>query len=109
MDLSDTEVQHLPEADRREVDPPIEVEMASWSPGGQLDWWVKERREWFGRYAVRTAVNGGSALVIFVPRAAQSRDLPIDEIVLVASGTSLILGRSWTGGSISTMANRDSL
>jgi hypothetical protein len=39
MDLSDTEVQHLPEADRREVDPPIEVEMASWSPGGQLDWW----------------------------------------------------------------------
>jgi hypothetical protein len=40
------------EADRREVDPPIQVEMATWSPGGQLDWWVKERRprlEWFGR------------------------------------------------------------
>jgi hypothetical protein len=31
------------------VDPPIQVEMATWSPGGQLDWWVKERREWFGR------------------------------------------------------------
>jgi len=26
--------------------------MATWSSGGQLDWWVKERRprlEWFGR------------------------------------------------------------
>jgi hypothetical protein len=37
------------EADRREVDPPIEVETATWSAGGTLDWWVKERREWFGR------------------------------------------------------------
>jgi hypothetical protein len=26
--------------------PPIQVEMATWSPGGQADWWVKERREW---------------------------------------------------------------
>jgi hypothetical protein len=40
------------QADRREVDPPIPVEMATWSPGGQLDYWVKEHRprlEWFGR------------------------------------------------------------
>jgi hypothetical protein len=40
------------EADRREVDPPIQVEAATWSPGGQLDWWVKEhlpRPEWWGR------------------------------------------------------------
>jgi hypothetical protein len=29
------------EADGREVDPPIEVESATWSAGGQLDWWVK--------------------------------------------------------------------
>jgi hypothetical protein len=35
-------------ADRR-VDPPIEVQTATWSPGGQLDWWVKDRREWWGR------------------------------------------------------------
>ena len=34
------------EADRREVDPPIEVEMTSWSKAGQLDYWVRERREW---------------------------------------------------------------
>jgi hypothetical protein len=36
-------------ADRRVVDPPIEVQATTWSPGGQLDWWVKERQEWWGR------------------------------------------------------------
>jgi hypothetical protein len=35
--------------DRREVDPPIEVESATWASAGALDWWVKERREWWGR------------------------------------------------------------
>jgi hypothetical protein len=34
--------------DRREIDPPIQVEIATWSPGGQLDWWVRER-QWWGR------------------------------------------------------------
>jgi hypothetical protein len=42
---------------------------ATWSTAGQLDWWVKERQEWLGRYAVQTAVNAGSGLLIFVPRA----------------------------------------
>jgi hypothetical protein len=37
------------EADRRQVDPPVQVESATWSAGGPLDWWVRERREWFGR------------------------------------------------------------
>jgi hypothetical protein len=37
------------EADSREVDPPIEVESATWSAGGTLDWWVKERQQWLGR------------------------------------------------------------
>ena len=49
MDLSDDDVQQFAEADRREVDPPIEVQTATWSPGGQLDWWVKERQQWWGR------------------------------------------------------------
>jgi hypothetical protein len=49
MDLSDEDMQRLAAADRREVDPPIEVQAATWSPGGQLDWWVKDRQEWFGR------------------------------------------------------------
>jgi hypothetical protein len=29
--------------------PAIEVESATWSAGGTLDWWVKERQQWFGR------------------------------------------------------------
>jgi hypothetical protein len=35
-----------PEEDRREVNPPIQVESASWTSGGVLDYWVKERHEW---------------------------------------------------------------
>jgi hypothetical protein len=49
MDLSDDDVQQFAEADRREVDRPIQVETATWSKPGRLDWWVKERREWWGR------------------------------------------------------------
>jgi hypothetical protein len=49
MDLTDDDVQRLPESDRREVDPPVQVDMAAWSPGGRLDWWVKERQQWLGR------------------------------------------------------------
>jgi hypothetical protein len=43
------QVDDYAEADRREVNPPIEVEAATWSAGGQLDWWVKERGRWLGR------------------------------------------------------------
>ena len=49
MDFSDDEVQQIAEANRREVDPPIQVESATASKAGQLDWWVKERQEWWGR------------------------------------------------------------
>jgi hypothetical protein len=49
MDLSDDDVRQFAEADRREVDPPIQVDTAMWSTAGQLDWWVKERQEWYGR------------------------------------------------------------
>jgi hypothetical protein len=49
MDLSDKDVQQFAEADHRAVDPPIPVDLASWSNAGQLDWWVKERRAWWGR------------------------------------------------------------
>jgi hypothetical protein len=77
MDLSDDDVKQRPEADRREVDPQIEVEAATWSPGGQLDWWVKNGESGAAGCAVLTAVNGGSGLLIFVPRAAHSHDLSL--------------------------------
>jgi hypothetical protein len=38
MDLSGDDLQQHAEADRREVNPPIEVETATWSKAGQLDW-----------------------------------------------------------------------
>jgi hypothetical protein len=47
--MRDLDPRQYGEPDRREVDPPIEVEAATWSTGGQLDWWVRERREWFDR------------------------------------------------------------
>ena len=52
MDLNNDDLERYAAADRREVDPPVQVEAATWSPGGRLDWWVKEHRprvEWLGR------------------------------------------------------------
>jgi hypothetical protein len=52
MFTRDLDPSQYGEADRREVDPPLQVEAATWAPGGQLDWWVKEHRprlEWWGR------------------------------------------------------------
>ena len=49
MDLSDDDLEQIAGADRREVDPPIQVETAMSSRAGQLDWWVKERQQWLGR------------------------------------------------------------
>jgi hypothetical protein len=47
--MKDLDPSQYGEAERREVDPPIQVDAATWSPGGQLDYWVKERREWLVR------------------------------------------------------------
>ena len=47
--MHDLDPSQYGEADRWEVDPPVQVEAVSWSPGGTLDWWVREHREWFGR------------------------------------------------------------
>src|SRR5687768_11116779 len=46
-------------ADRRPArgESPIEVESATRSTGGTLDWWIKERQEWWDRVAVKTVVN----------------------------------------------------
>jgi hypothetical protein len=55
------------QADRREVSPPIEVESATWSTAGDLDYPVKERQEWWGGYGVQTDITYGSELLIYVP------------------------------------------
>jgi hypothetical protein len=47
--MRDLDLTEYADADQREVNPPIEVEAATWAAAGQLDWWVRERKEWFGR------------------------------------------------------------
>ena len=37
------------DGDRREVHPPVPIDTATWESGGELDWWVRERRQWWGR------------------------------------------------------------
>jgi hypothetical protein len=63
MNLSEEDFEHRPEADRREVDLPVQVETATWSRAGQLDWWVKDRQNGGIAYADRMAVNAGSELL----------------------------------------------
>jgi hypothetical protein len=54
--MRDLDPSQYGEADRRAVDPPVQVEMATWSPGSLLDWWVTESgSKWWGR--VRGADN----------------------------------------------------
>jgi hypothetical protein len=36
-------------ADRREVRPPRDVDAATWQPAGTLDYWVRDRGQWWGR------------------------------------------------------------
>jgi hypothetical protein len=54
--------------------PPIQVEMATWSNAGRLDWWAKERQQDGVGYAVHAGVNGGSELLIFVLQVAHSHN-----------------------------------
>jgi len=35
--------------DRRQVKPPVPVESATWTAAGELDYWVRDRGEWWGR------------------------------------------------------------
>ena len=72
MDFRDDYLERRAAVDRREVDPPIQVETATWSNAGRLDWWVKDRQEWWDGYVVQTAVNGGSKLLIFASKRADS-------------------------------------
>jgi hypothetical protein len=47
--MQDLDPSQYGEADRREMDPPVEVEAATWSSVGTLDWWVKKGQQWLGR------------------------------------------------------------
>jgi hypothetical protein len=40
--MRDLDPSQFGQADRREIDPPIQVETATWSKAGRLDWWVPQ-------------------------------------------------------------------
>jgi len=85
--MRDLDASQYGEADRRAVDPPIEVESATWSPGGQLDWWVKERREWWARVRGPDGRQRWVRLLIFVVPgpARDNRSRREGDICLVAA------------------------
>jgi hypothetical protein len=73
------------QADRREVSPPIEVESATWSAAGDLDYLVKERRSGRARYGVQTDITCGSELLIFVrPMSTDCGELLLSFVVSVS-------------------------
>jgi hypothetical protein len=50
----DMSVMHGPygqrdNADRRQVRPPVPVQTSEWHEAGELDYWVRERGQWWGR------------------------------------------------------------
>jgi hypothetical protein len=82
-----------------------------WSSAGQLDWWVKEGQEWWGRLRGADAVNGGSEPLIFVPPNANDRDVwgmkpqrsgPPDDLLIVASSVRSSVRASGTESSSAT-------
>ena len=64
--MRDFDLSQDGEADRRAVDPPIEVEAATWSAAGTLTGGSNNASSGWGGYAVLTDVNAGSKPLIFV-------------------------------------------
>ena len=57
------------------------METVTWSQAGQLEWWVTNGMNGGVASVVQTAVEGGSELLIFVPRAAHRHDLSLSFVV----------------------------
>jgi hypothetical protein len=79
MELREGKLQLIPEADRRAVDPPIEVDSAAWSAGGQArlvdQGAAKPGRcatlvgHQYGRAAQAVSIASGTADVSVIPAA----------------------------------------
>jgi hypothetical protein len=59
------------EADRRAVDPPIEVESATWSAGARATRGLRKASSGWVGYAGQTVASGGSKPLIFVRQIAR--------------------------------------
>jgi hypothetical protein len=72
-DMPDLDPSQYVEADRREVDPPIEVEPAALSPGANSIGGSRSAESGGAEYAAQTVVRGRPKLLIFVrPQKAES-------------------------------------
>jgi hypothetical protein len=43
----------------------VPVELAAWTTAGELDYWVRDQSEWWGRVRRQTAITSGFVLWIF--------------------------------------------
>ena len=77
MDLSNDDLDRRAAADRRAVDPPIQVETATWSKAGRLDWWVREGHEWWGRVRGADGRQQWIRAVDLRPANGSDRGLPL--------------------------------
>jgi hypothetical protein len=76
------------QADRREVSPPIEVESATWSAAGDLDYSVKSARSGGVGYGVQPDIRCGSKLLIFVlPKRTDNPDLSLSFVETYRRGS----------------------
>ena len=73
MDLSNDDLERIAAAHRRALEPPIQVDSAAWSKAGQLEWWVKDRQQWWGRVRGADGRHGGSELLICVRPGRRDR------------------------------------
>jgi hypothetical protein len=62
--MRDLDLTQYTEADQCEVNPPIEVEAATWAAAGQLIGGSESARNGSDAYAGQTVVKGGSRLLI---------------------------------------------
>ena len=83
------QIDDCAESDRREVNPPIEVESATLSAAGTLDWWGERAAAVVGPGAVQMVVRSGSKLLTFVRRKRADREFTLSFVVLVSSRASL--------------------
>src|SRR5215207_10096027 len=54
------------EKHRRQVSPPIQVESATWTAAGKLDYWVRDGSVWWAVSAGPMVTTSGSKLLLFV-------------------------------------------
>ena len=67
MNVMFDQYRNRDQKERREVEPPIPVESATWSAAGLLDYWVRERFEWW-------ALQAGPGVLASSPKTGRASE-----------------------------------